>query len=168
MNRYFSPLFFRQTLFHLFFIKPFFRLFFNFKVLGGKNIKNLNGPLIIASNHKNPLDSFAIAAALPLFSPLFPIRIMGETDYFFSAFLNILLRLKIIKLVYWYFGVFPATRGKGLKKALEIPKKILAEKGVVLTHPEGKVLKEYTIADFKRGTAALAQTANSPVLPVAL
>lgn len=169
MKSRFSFLFLRQIVFHSLFIKPFFWLFFNFKTLGKGEIKNLKGPLIVISNHKNMLDSFAIAAALPLISPLFPIRIMGEIEHFESGILNILFRFKIIKLVYWYFGVFPALRGAGMKKSLEIPVKILKNgEGNILIHPEGRVVKEYNIEEFKRGAAALARMTNSPVLPAAL
>lgn len=169
MKSRFLFLFLRQTLFHLFCIKPFFWLFFNFKMSGKDEIKNLRGPLIIISNHKNMLDSFAIAAVLPLFSSLFPIRIMGEIEHFESGILNVFLRFKIIKLVYWYFGVFPAIRGIGIEKSLEIPVKILKNnEGNILMHPEGKVVKEYNIEEFKRGAAALARMTNFPVLPAAL
>jgi 1-acyl-sn-glycerol-3-phosphate acyltransferase len=157
-----------RQIFSLLFIKPFFRLFFNFKALKKENVKNIKRPLIIISNHKNILDSFAIAAAIPISSGLYPIRIMGEVRQFKSNFLNLLINLKIISFVYWYFGVFPAIRKVGLQKSLKIPKKILNKKGVVLLYPEGKVIKGYDIGSFKRGAAALSSETSAPILPIAL
>ncbi len=158
---------FTQKLAALFLMKPFFYLFFKFKRSGLENIKGLSGPLLIIANHKFFADSFAIGAALPITSKILPIRFMGETRHFLNAKLNFLLKIGLIPLVYKMFGVFPAVRGQGLEAALRIPKKIIENGGVVLIHPEGRVVHEKGIAEFKRGASALCLTTKVKILPTA-
>lgn len=148
-------------------MKPFFYLFFKFKRSGLENAKGLSGPLLIIANHKFFLDSFAMGAALPINSKILPIRFMGETKHFLNAMLNFLLKIGLIQLVYKIFGVFPVVRGQGLEIALRIPKKIIEDGGVVLMHPEGRVVHEEGIAEFKRGAPALCLTTKARVLPIA-
>ncbi|OHA13958.1 MAG: hypothetical protein A2909_02460 [Candidatus Tagabacteria bacterium RIFCSPLOWO2_01_FULL_39_11] len=158
----------RHFIAQLLILKPFFRIFFNLKVYGLEKTKNAGGPLIIISNHKHMLDSFVITAALPFFSSVIPMRAMAETKHFRSPYLNFLLRVGIVQFVYWWFSAFPVIRGEGIEKALIKPRKIITEGGVVLIHPEGRVVKNYDIEIFKRGAAILAQSTNTPILPIAL
>ncbi len=160
-------LLFTQKLMALLIMKPFFYLFFKFKRSGLENIKGLKGPLLIIANHKFFLDSFAMGAALPISSKILPVKFMGEIKYFNDWKLNLLLKIGITPLVYKMFGVFPAVRGQGLEAALQIPKKIIEDGGVVSMHPEGNVIKEEGIAEFKRGAPALCLTTKVKVLPVA-
>lgn len=149
-------------------VKPFFKFFFKLRVSGVENLKDLSGPLLIITNHKFFLDSFAFGAAVPITTNIHPIRFMGETHHFNSVGLSILKSLGIVKFVYLIFGVFPAIRGEGLEKALAIPKKILKNKGVVFLHPEGKIVHGKEIGQFKRGAPALALATNVKILPAAL
>jgi len=151
----------------LFLVKPFFRAFFKLRVTGLEHTRGLSGPLLIVSNHKFFLDSFALGAALPITRDLHPIRIMGEAQFFFNPWIRLLRGIGIIKLVYTIFGVFPAIRGSGLKVALKEPIKILKKKGVVFLHPEGKIIRENILGKFKRGASALALSTGVKVLPVA-
>ncbi|MDP2917973.1 MAG: lysophospholipid acyltransferase family protein [bacterium] len=142
-------------------------MFFKFKRSGLESTEGLSGPLLIIANHKFFLDSFAMGAALPINSKILPIRFMGETKHFFNVVLNLLLKIGLIQLVYKIFGVFPVVRGQGLEIALRIPKKIIEDGGVVLMHPEGRVVHEEGVAEFKRGAPALCLTTKARVLPVA-
>lgn len=149
-------------------MKPFFYLFFKFKRSGLENAKGLSGPLLIIANHKFFLDSFAMGAALPINSKIPPVRFMGEAEHFNDWKLTFLLRIGVIPLVYRMFGVFPAVRGQGLEAALRIPKKIIENGGVVFMHPEGWVIHEEGIAEFKRGASALCLATKTKILPIAL
>ncbi len=160
-------LLFTQKLTALFFMKPFFYLFFKFKRSGLENAKGLSGPLLIIANHKFFLASFAVGATLPITSKILPIKFMGEIKHFNDWKLNLLLRIGVIQLVYKIFGVFPVVRGQGLEIALRIPKKIIEDGGVVLMHPEGRVVHEEGVAEFKRGAPALCLTTKVRVLPMA-
>ncbi len=161
-------LLFTQKLAALFLMKPFFYLFFKFKKSGLENAKGLSGPLLIIANHKFFIDSFAFGAAVPVTSKIPPVRFMGEAEHYNNWKLTFLLRIGVIPLVYRMFGVFPAIRGQGLETALRIPKKIIEDGGVIFMHPEGRVVHEEGIAEFKRGAPALCLATKTKILPIAL
>lgn len=144
-----------------------FNLSFNLKILGRKNLKGLSGPLLIIANHKTFFDSFIFRVVLGFNSKLLPLRFMGAIN-FQEKWLNFLAKIKIISFIYKIFGVFLVIHGEGLEKALEMPKKILENNGVVLIYPEGKMIYEDYIGKFKRGALVLAQTTGITVLPVSL
>ena len=152
----------------LFLVKPFFKIFFRLKVEGKENLKNLSGPLLIIGNHKFFLDPFALGAATPISTNIHPIRIMGEIAVFNHPGLRLLKKTGIIKLVYSLFGVFSAVRGVELKEALEAPINILKNNGIVFLFPEGKIVHEDEIGQFKRGAPALALITKTKILPIAL
>ena len=147
---------------------PFFAVafnsFLNFKIRGKENLKGLSAPLLIIANHKAFYDSFIFRVALGFNSKLLPLRFMG-TKKFHNARLNFLVKIKIVGLVYYMFGVFPVIHGEGLEKALEAPKEILKNNGVVAMFPEGKMYYGEGIGQFKRGASALAQMTGVTVLP---
>lgn len=151
----------------LFFFKPLFRILFRLQTSGLEHIKGLTGPLLIVSNHKFFIDSFALGVAMPLSTKLYPIRIMGETKHFNNPWIELIRKLGIIKLVYFIFGVLPITRGIDLRIGLKEPIKILRKKGVVFLHPEGRVIHENGIGQFKRGASFLALETGAKILPVA-
>lgn len=156
-----------QKIVTYFIFKPLFKIFFNFKVLDSKQAHNLSGPLLIIANHKFFLDSFAFGVALPFSTNLFPVRFMGATKDFQDPSIRLLKKIGLIKLVYGIFGVFPAVRGKDLKEALKIPAEIIKKGGVVFLHPEGEMIHEDGISQFKRGAPALALMTDVKILPVA-
>lgn len=144
----------------------FFRIFFDFKIYNKEKVKNLSGPLLIISNHRYFLDSFALGAALPFTSKLYPLRIMGETKKFRGSAMEFLRKIGVIKLVYFLFGVLPAIRGQELEISLAKPLQILNKGEVVFLHPEGRVIKEKEIGQFKRGASFLANQTKVDILPV--
>ena len=155
-----------QKIFDFLVVKPFFWLFFSFKTSGAENLKGLSGPILIIGNHKSFIDSFALGAAVPLFCNLFPVSIMGKTQDFNNSRVQFLQKIGIVKLIYFLFGVFPALKGIDLDSALQRPKEILEEGGIVFIHPEGKVFHAEGIGQFKRGASALALMTNVKILPV--
>jgi 1-acyl-sn-glycerol-3-phosphate acyltransferase len=148
-------------------VKPLFKLFFNLRISGLEHVKNLSGPLLIIGNHKFFLDSFAFGAAIPTNADIYPIRFMGETENFNDFWVRFLKKIGVVKLVYSIFGVFPAIRGKGLDAALKESVEILKNSGIILLYPEGRMVREDKIEQFKRGAPALALITKVKVLPVA-
>jgi len=148
-------------------VKPFLKFNYIFKSYGTIPDKNISGPLIIITNHKTFFDSFTFGAAIKPTSKMFPVRFMGEVDQFNHSTLEFFRKIGLIKLAYLIFGVVPAIRGVGLNKALEKPVSIIKRGGTFLIHPEGRVIKDDKIGDFKRGAAALALKTNAPILPAA-
>lgn len=126
--------------------------FFEIKIVGLENIKNLKGHLIIIAPHKSYADHPAMLLALIENSDLFPIRALAKPSLFSKPWL-----------------------GNFLRRAGAIPKdkvltaiKILKEGGVVGIYPEGKLRPEPGIHKFEKGVAFLARKTGAKILPVAL
>ncbi len=147
---------------------PVFRVFLRFKVNGKENFKKINdGKVIIVANHKSILDPLFVGASIPFFSNIWPLRFMVAQGNFQTPLLNFFYNIGLLKLFYFIMGCFPAIKGQGLQKALEIPEKILKNnEGSIMIFPEGgKVLKE-GLGKGRRGAAALAIKTGYPVLPM--
>ncbi len=117
-------------------------------------------------NHKYFVDSFALGAALPVFNPFYHITTFGESSKFNDKPIEFLRKIGFIKFLYFILGIFPVIRGKDLDVALKEPISIIKEGGVVFLHPEGKIVKEDGIGQFKRGAPFLAEKTGAPVLPL--
>lgn len=147
-----------QTIFAYFY--RFLSLFwFRLEISGTEEIKNLQGPLIIAPNHKTFGDHFlGLAALLQANKNLLPVRAMAA-DIFFKKFLI----SPLLKLM----GAYPAFRGQGLEVSLAKPLKILEHKGVVVVYPEGKRIPERGLGKFRPGVIELARRSEAtPILPI--
>ena len=132
--------------------KKFMPWFFEIKVFGAENVKNLKGPLIIVSPHKSYADHPAILWALPENHNLFPIRAIAKPSLFGKFLVGNFLRRA---------GAIPKNK---IREAI----KILKEGGVVGIYPEGKVMPEPGIHKFEKGAAFLARKTGAQILPIAL
>ena len=143
---------------------PFFalaKIVLRLKVINKEKIdlKNIKGPIIIASNHKNHIDSFLIGLAFPMFNKIYPIRFMTADGSF---------RIPIISQFIKLMGGFPVFRKQGIEKSLELPLEILGSSGAVGIFPEGKRAKGDNFGEAKIGVAVLAIKSQSPILPIAI
>lgn len=121
-----------------------------------ENLKELQAPLILVSNHICWVDPFIIGASFPFGAKIFPIRYACLWKYFYIPLL-----LPFI----WAFGSFPVWRGIGLEKALRVALRILEKGGVVGIFPRGQ--KEWKgIKKPKRGAAFLSIKTGAKVLPI--
>jgi len=132
-----------------------FKFFFDFKVNGNGQLKNLKGPMIIAFNHSTWLDPFFIQAAISPKTRLSPIHFATWYQY------------------YWFFlpftamaGAFPVKRGVELERTLEKGILILKKSGIVGIAPEGKRRRFGRPRGGRRGLSFLAFKTKSPILPV--
>ncbi|MEK7481772.1 MAG: lysophospholipid acyltransferase family protein [Patescibacteria group bacterium] len=144
---------------------PFFilaKIILRIKVINKKKIdlKNIKGPIIVASNHKSRIDPLLIGLAFPLFNKIYPIRFMTADGY-----LKIPILGQFIKLM----GGFPVFKKQGIEKSLKLPLEILASGGAIGIFPEGKMVKdENSESGAKIGVAVLALKSQSPILPIAI
>ena len=130
--------------------------FVGFERESKENLKELEGPLIIVSNHICWMDPFIIGASFPFRSKIFPIRYACLWKYFYFPLLFPFI---------WAFGSFPVRKGRGLEKALSFPLKILKKGGVVGIFPRGQ--KEWKgVKKPKRGAAFLALKTGTKILPI--
>jgi 1-acyl-sn-glycerol-3-phosphate acyltransferase len=87
---------------------------------------------------------------------------------FNSPFLNFLAWLGLIDFVYVLFGVFTIVKGRGITRNLEEARWIIKAGGNIVMYPEGKIVTEGGIGEFKVGATILAQQMSVPVLPISI
>ncbi|MBI2024238.1 1-acyl-sn-glycerol-3-phosphate acyltransferase [Candidatus Giovannonibacteria bacterium] len=146
----------------------FLKIFFDVEIVGRENLKKIETPLLIVSNHKTLLDGFVIGLALPWGSRIFPIRFMIEDIRFKARTLEILRKLQLMRIFRWLAGGFPSKRGQGVSEAIKIPLKILNKRGTILMFPEGKMVREDELGEFFHGASVLADASKAKILPVHL
>ena len=131
--------------------------FLHLEIESRENLKELSGPLIIASNHLCWADPFLIGASFPFLARVFPIRYACWWKYFYFPLFFFPFS--------WAFGSFPIRKGIGLERALKTALKILKKGGVIGIFPEGQ--REWKgIQKPRRGAAFLAIKTNSEILPI--
>ena len=156
-------------------ILPLARLFAWIKVSGLENLRELEGPVIFASNHQSHFDVPAILWALPArwryrvapamakeffdahFHPdRYPWidRVTSGLNYFLSALV---------------FNAFPLPqREAGAREALRYAGELAADGYSILIFPEGKRTDTGEILPFRPGAGMLASRLHVPVVPVRL
>ncbi|MBU2578317.1 MAG: lysophospholipid acyltransferase family protein [Patescibacteria group bacterium] len=132
----------------------FTKLFIKFKVQF-LNIFPFKKPLILASNHVSFLDPFLICICFPFRSGIHFIRFI-TADYYIKRF----------SFIMKHWGCFPAFYGEGLDISLKIPQEIIKQGNSLLIFPRGKRIKHFYKNKGKIGTAILALTNNTPILPI--
>lgn len=136
-------------------------LFFRLEVDGNRNVRNLNGPLIVTPNHKSYSDHFFILSAIIGNNwNILPARAMAA-DWLFQ-----------VRFVGWalknLFGAYPVRRGEGLDVSLRDPLRVLYKGHVVVIYPEGRIQFKPGVHQVRVGAAYLAQKSGAPILPVAI
>lgn len=143
------------------------RPFFKMEIRNRQNLNGVMPPAILVSNHIRFYDSFLYRIAVGLWSPLSPLRFMGVKK-FYNPFLNFLVKIGIVPLVYFLMGVVTVVTGQGVSKNLEGAKKALRGGAVIAMFPEGKMFYDDTVGPFKWGAAILAEETDSPLIPFAI
>jgi 1-acyl-sn-glycerol-3-phosphate acyltransferase len=138
---------------------PILRLWYSLRVYGRENIRAVNRPALVISNHNMHLDQAMILRSLP---PRFRERLAvaaAATDIYgnrWSGFWASLLA-----------NGFPFNKeGSGVRESLETVAQMLDEGWHVLIFPEGKLTVMGPMQRFKAGTGYLAVETGVPVLPM--
>lgn len=134
-------------------------------ISGRENLKKINKPFIIVSNHFSFYDSFLFRFILGFSTPNLPLRFMAVTKFNWS-FLNFLSGIGLIRFIYKIFGVMVVTPGLGIEKNLKEAKQAISNGQNVVIYPEGSISTKDNVAPFKKGAAILAIESNAPILPV--
>ena len=82
--------------------------------------------------------------------------------------MNKLALLGVVDLTYLLFGAFVIEPGRGMKKNLEEACGIIRNGGNVVMYPEGSIMYDGGIGEFKKGAAVLAHATGAPVLPLSM
>ncbi len=151
------------------FIWLFLKIFLNHKVVGLENLKDFeNKAVIFIAPHKHWLDPIIYGYSLPF--NFAPIHFIAAEEYFnFFKGNPAKIFAPIVALYVRINGSIPVKRGdrtitleKKLKKAIEI----LKNNGKIWIFPEGKIIKEKNLGEFKIGVVFLHQQTNVPIVPV--
>ncbi len=154
-------------------ILPMTRAFAWMRVEGREHLRDLDGPVIFASNHQSFMDGPVIMAALPsrwrytlapamakeMFAAhFFPdrhgrlARLTNSLNYYLAALL---------------FDAFPLPqREAGARQTLRYIGELLAEGTSVLIFPEGRRAEAGVIETFRAGIGMIASRLGAPVVPV--
>lgn len=136
---------------------PLFKFFTRFRVKHQQNGFSVLKPVIIVSNHLSLIDGFLIILSFPFYSKVHPFRFMVADTWIKMSVIGFLLKL---------WGGCPAYYGKGLDKSLKEPREILRKGGTFLIFPRGRRTKRFYIKKGKIGTAVLALSTNTPIVPI--
>ena len=125
-------------------------LFLGFEVHGAEKVP-AQGPLIVASNHRRPLDPVFVSMAVPR-----RLRWMAKKELFAFP----------LGRFFYFLGTFPVDRKGGGRAALRTALGFLAEGRALGIFPEGTRRKEGVSLEAKSGAALLAARSGAPVLPI--
>lgn len=136
------------------------RLFVRGKDIQGlENLKDIQGPLIIASNHRGRIDGIWIWYYLARLNRnrIVNMRIITGAVFFTKPILGWYLR---------QMQCFPVVSGKGLQ-VVDPMVDVLNNGEIVTIFPEGKMQKHPDHkGDAKRGVAYLIWKTQAPILPI--
>ena len=134
-------------------LQPFFHLYFRLSRIGREHIP-LEGPVILASNHRSFLDPFIIATIARR-----PLYYVAKEELFRNRFTGWVLN---------HLGAFPVRRGQGDADMIDTAREILARGDAVLIFPEGTRIRPGALGRPRRGVGRLALETGAPVVPVAI
>lgn len=139
-------------------------IFCSLKIKGRHNIDDLQGNVIIASNHTSELDPLFIVAALPFFSSKLPLVFVSrEKSFYKNSNLGFLYGGSFFEAM----GAYPAYVGQNnYDKALPRHLKALRGGKTVCIFPMGKRHDMKDITSARGGVTYLAAATDRPIIPV--
>ncbi|MBN2984335.1 MULTISPECIES: lysophospholipid acyltransferase family protein [Cohnella] len=132
-------------------LRVLFAALYRFEARGIGNVP-LEGPVILASNHKSVMDPIALGIAVPR-----QIHFMAKSELFGIPLFGGLIR----KL-----GAFPVKRGGVSKEAIRNAIDLLQDGRVMAIFPQGT--RNEDIGMGKRGAVTMALRSDAKIVPVAL
>jgi 1-acyl-sn-glycerol-3-phosphate acyltransferase len=134
-------------------LQPFFHLYFRLSRIGREHIP-MDGPVILACNHRSFLDPFVIATCARR-----PMYYVAKKELFDRPWQAWILNA---------LGAFPVDRGNGDASMLDSAKAILQRGDAVMIFVEGTRVRPGPLGRPRRGVGRLALETGAPVVPVAV
>ena len=134
-------------------LQPFFRVWFRLGRIGREHIP-LEGPVLVAANHRSFLDPFVIATMSRR-----PMYYVAKKELFARRWQGWLLNA---------LGAFPVDRGSSDQEMLVTARAILERGDCVLIFPEGTRVRPGGLGTPRRGVGRLALESGAPIVPVAV
>jgi len=154
-------------------ILPLARAFAWIEVHGVERLRQLDGPVIFASNHLSHMDTPAILIALP---PRWRYRVAPAMakDFFDAHFhperhpWRKVFRLRAAYyLAALFFNAFPIPRREaGTRETLRYIGDLVSDGFSILIFPEGQISHQGEVLPFQPGVGMLAARLDVPVVPV--
>ncbi len=126
------------------------------RVQGAEHIPTA-GPVVLASNHIGYLDFAFVMLAPP--APRREVRFLARDDFFRNPVTGFLLR---------QLGQIPVDVHGDPMQAAAAAQGVLEDGGIVGIHPEGTISPSFVPRRGKSGVVRLADSAQAPIVPVAL
>jgi long-chain acyl-CoA synthetase len=154
-------------------ILPLARVFAWTRIEGLEHLRNLDGPVIFASNHQSFMDGPVIMASLPArwryrLSPAMAKEMFAP--HFFPAQhsrLSWLTNSLNYYLAVLFFNAFPLPqREAGARQTLRYIGELLADQHSLLIFPEGRRSESGAIDAFRPGIGMIASRLGARVVPV--
>jgi long-chain acyl-CoA synthetase len=145
------------------------------RIRGRENLRGLNGPVLVISNHVTYLDITWILPALPArFRNRLATAMGGERlarmrrpSKGLSLFERFMERLRYF-LAVSLFNVFPLPQQSGFLRSFAFAGNLADRGWNVLVFPEGKTTEDGNMMPFRLGIGLLAKQLNIPVVPIYL
>jgi len=145
------------------------------RIRGHENLRGLQGPVLVVSNHVTYLDIAWILPALPArFRNRLATAMGGErlarmrrpsnSLSLFERFMEHLRYFLAVSL----FNVFPLPQQSGFLRRFAFAGNLADRGWNVLVFPEGKTTEDGNLLPFRSGIGLLAKQLNIPVVPVHL
>ena len=132
-------------------VKPLMRFWFRMRVEGAENVP-IQGPVILAANHRSNIDPVLVASAVRR-----PVTFMAKSELFVGP-LGSILRL---------IEQFPVRRGSMDREALRRSSEVVSAGGVLGLFPEGS-RGDGSFTAIHPGLAYIVLREPCPVVPVAV
>jgi long-chain acyl-CoA synthetase len=154
---------------------PLTRFYARLTIQGLEHFEELNGPLILASNHQSHMDTPVILGTLPAHLRYRLAPAMSKE--FFEAHFHPEgrpLGERFVRSLQYYlavlcFNAFPLPqRESGVGEALRYAGELAANGWSILIFPEGARTDQGEILPFQPGVALIASRLSLPVVPVRL
>jgi len=145
------------------------------RIRGRENLRGLQGPVLVVSNHVTYLDIAWILPALPARirnrlatamrgERLAEMRRPTSTKSLFERFMERLRYFLALSL----FNVFPLPRQSGFLRSFRFAGNLVDRRWNLLVFPEGRTTEDGKMAPFRSGIGLLAKQLGIPVVPVYL
>ncbi|NLX00205.1 MAG: 1-acyl-sn-glycerol-3-phosphate acyltransferase [Actinomycetales bacterium] len=127
---------------------------------GRENVPRTGG-VLLASNHRSFIDSFAIPLATPR-----PVNFLAKSDYFTGSGLGGAFRRSLFTAM----GAIPVDRNSAsaAQESLDAALEVIKAGGAFGIYPEGTRSRDGRLYRGRTGVAWLALEADVPVVPVGL
>jgi 1-acyl-sn-glycerol-3-phosphate acyltransferase len=137
-----------------------------------RNFLSVHRPIIVISNHRGIFDPWHISSAIPfkiLFGRIFPIRVYSSVELSEkNTSGRILKTLGIMRVVYFLYNAILLPKSGTFDEKIQPLLEAIKKNESILIFPEGQLIFDDSISDFKKGVVRVHQLTGALILPIAI